>query len=438
MHRDTLAVHAGHQVDKDTNSRCVPLYQTSAFTFDSPEHASSLFKLETPGNIYTRLMNPTTDVLEKRLSAMDGALCGVAVASGQAAITMAVMNITQVGQNLVSSPAIYGGTSNLFHNTVKRMGIDIHWADMNDLATIEAGIDENTRLIYCETIGNPKNEVPDFEKIAEIAHRHGIPFVVDNTCAPSGCNPFLYGADIVVYSMTKYIGGHGTSMGGMILDSGKFDWTGKKYGTVGKFPEFTEPDPSYHGMIFYDHFGGDSQKDENGNVLNPCFNARIRTCLLRDMGPCLSPFNSWLFIQGVETLSLRWKRICETSLKLAQWLEQNPYVTWVNYPGLPSHPSHANAVKYLDGFGGIIGFGIQGGIESGKRFLQNVKLLSHVTNIGDSHSLVAHPASTTHQQLSEEELAACGITHDFIRIAVGLEDADDLIADLEQALKASV
>ncbi|MDO4569494.1 MAG: aminotransferase class V-fold PLP-dependent enzyme [Planctomycetia bacterium] len=438
MQKDTQAVHAGHTVDKDTNSRTVPLYQTSAFTFDSPEHASTLFKLETPGNIYTRLMNPTTDVLEKRLSAMDGALCGVALASGQAAITLTLLNVTQAGQNIVSSPAIYGGTSNLYHHTIKRLGIDVHWADLSKPDEIEAAIDDNTRFIYCESIGNPKNEVPDFEMIAEIAHRHGIPFVVDNTCAPIGLVPIEHGADIVIYSLTKYIGGHGTSMGGIILDSGRFDWTGKKYGTPGKFPEFTQPDPSYHGMVFYDHFGGDSMKADDGTILNPAFAARIRTCLLRDMGPCIAPFNSWLFIQGVETLTLRWKKICDTSLQLAQWLEKNPNVSWVNYPGLPSSPSYANAKKYLNGYGGIIGFGIKGGIESGKKFLTNVQLMSHVTNIGDSHTLVAHPASTTHQQLSETELIACGVSSDFIRIAVGLEAPEDLISDLDQALRASV
>ena len=431
MQKDTLAIHAGQTVDPVTNSRTVPLYMSTAYTFNSPEHAQQLFTLSVPGYIYTRLNNPTTDVLEQRVSALDGGMCAVATASGMSAIQLAILNITKNGQNFVSSPAVYGGTSNLFTHTLENFGITTHWADLNDPAAIEAAIDENTRFVYCESIGNPKNEVPDFEMIAEIAHRRGIPLMVDNTCAPTGCMPFEHGADIIVYSLTKYISGHGAAMGGMVVDSGRFDWTGKKYGVAPKFPEFTQPDPSYHGMVYYDHFG------TPGAELNPCFAARVRTCVLRDLGPCISPFNSWLILLGIETLTLRWKKICDTTLTLARWLETNPNVSWVNYPGLPSSPSYKNAVKYLNGFGGILGFGIKGGTEAGKKFLSSVKLFSNVTNIGDPHSLVAHPASTTHQQLSEEDMLACGVTPDFIRVAVGLEDPQDLIADLQQALESS-
>ncbi|MDO4551035.1 MAG: PLP-dependent transferase [Planctomycetia bacterium] len=437
LHRDTLAIHAGHVVDTDTNSRAVPLYQTSAFTFNSPEHAASLFELKTPGNIYTRLMNPTTDILEKRIAAMDGGVAALALASGQSAIFLTLMNLMKQGQNFVTSPAVYGGTSSLFNNTLSRLGIETRWTELDSAEKIEAAIDENTRFIYCESIGNPKNEVLDFEMIAEVAHRHGLPLVMDNTVSPYGFRPFEHGVDITIYSLTKYICGHGTSMGGIIVDSGKFDWTGKKYGFPNKFPEFTGPDPAYHGLIFYDHFGGDSVKDETGTVINPAFIARARCCLLRDWGPAISPFNSWLTLQGLETLPLRWPRICETAQKIATWLEAHPEVAWVNYPGLKSSKSYRNLQKYMNGNGGgIIGFGIRGGMEAGKKLIQAVKLFSHVTNIGDVHSLISHPASTTHQQLSEEEQLASGVTPDFLRLSIGLENAEDLIADLSQAISS--
>ena len=407
-------------MDEDTRSRAVPLYQSAAFTFASPEHAAALFELEgcegLPSNIYTRIANPTTEVLEKRLAAMDGAQCGVAVASGIAAISLAVLNLTRAGQNIVSDPAVYGGTATFFQHTLQRFGIEVRWADFCDPKAVEKAMDPQTRLVYCETISNPKNQICDIAAISALAHQHGIPMLMDNTCAPGGVDWVSAGVDIAVYSMTKYIGGHGTSIGGMILDSGRFDWNG------GRFPEFTSPDPAYHGLIFREHFG------------NACFAARIRCCLLRDMGACLSPFNAWLFIQGLETLGLRWTRICETALKIAQWLETHPSVSWVNYPGLPSSLSYANAQKYLNGCGGIIGFGIRGGREAGQEFLKKVKLCSHAANIADSHTLVTHPASTTHQQLTPQELAAAGVTDDFVRLAVGLENAEDIIADLEQAL----
>lgn len=441
LHRDTQAIHTGHAINADTNARAVPLFMTSGYTFNSPEHAAALFELQfdgkQSGNIYTRLMNPTTDVLEQRMAAMDGGAAALALSSGQSAIFLTLMNLMKSGQNFVSSPAVYGGTSSLFNNTLSRWGIETRWTEMDAPEKIEAAIDENTRFVYCESIGNPKNEVLDFEMIADVAHRHGLPLVMDNTVSPYGFLPFEHGVDIAVYSLTKYICGHGTSMGGMIVDSGRFDWTGKKYGTPGKFLEFTGPDPAYHGLVFYDNFGGDSVKDEDGTVVNPAFVARARCCLLRDWGPVISPFNSWLVLQGLETLSLRWPRICETTQKVAEWLEAQPEVAWVNYPGLESSPSYANCRKYMKGAGGIIGFGIRGGVEAGKKVLRAVELFSHVTNIGDVHSLISHPASTTHQQLSEEEQLASGVTPDFLRLSIGLEDADDLIADLEQAIKVS-
>ena len=421
LHRDTLAVHAGHTVDADTNSRGVPLYQTSGYTFNSPEHAAALFELSVPGNIYTRITNPTTDVLENKVAAMDGGVGALALASGQAAIFMTAISLAKCGQNFVSSPALYGGTTSLFENTLSRMGIEVRMVEMDDPRKIAAAVDENTRFLYCESIGNPKNVVPDIEMVADAAHRHGIPLVMDNTVSPYGFRPFEHGVDIAVYSLTKYLCGHGTCIGGMIVDSGRFDWTGEKYGTVPKFPEFTEPDPAYHGMVFHDRFGA------------AAFILRARCCLLRDLGPCISPFNAWLINQGVETLPLRWPRICATSLKIAEWLEKQPAVSWVSYPGLPSSPSYANAQKYIDGAGGIIGFGIRGGVEAGRKLISSVKLFSHVANIGDVHSLIVHPASTTHQQLSEAERLASGVSPDFIRLSIGLEDADDLIADLEQA-----
>jgi O-acetylhomoserine (thiol)-lyase len=418
---DTLALHAGHTPDSATLARAVPIYQTSSYVFRSSEHAAKLFALEEPGNIYTRIMNPTTDVLEKRMAELDGGVGALAVASGQAAISYAVLNIAQTGQNIVSTSFLYGGTYNLFHYTLPKLGIEVRFVDSSDPENVRKAIDENTRLVYSESVGNPKNNVDDFEAIAKIAHEAGIPFVVDNTVTtPYLFKPLEYGADIVVYSLTKFIGGHGTSIGGCVVDGGKFPWNN------GKFPEFTEPDPSYHGIRFWDVLGSLS------------YIMKMRVELLRDMGAPLSPFNSFLLLQGLETLHVRMPRHVENAQKVAEWLEKNPNVTWVNYPGLPSHKDYERAGKYLPkGPGAIIGFGIKGGVEAGKKFIDNVKLLSHLANIGDAKSLVIHPASTTHQQLTEEEQYATGVTPDFIRLSVGIENAADIIADIDQALRAS-
>lgn len=418
---ETLALHAGQSPDSATLSRAVPIYQTSSYVFKNSEHAANLFGLKEPGNIYTRLMNPTTDVLEQRLAAMDGGVGALAVASGQAAITSAVLNITQAGQNIVSTNYLYGGTYNLFHYTLPKLGITVKFVDSSDPENVRRAIDENTRLVYTESVGNPKNNVDDFEAIGAIAHAAGIPFIVDNTVTtPLLFKPLEHGADIVVYSLTKFICGHGTSIGGAIVDGGKFPWNN------GRFPEFTEPDPSYHGLKYWEALG------------NLSYILKMRVSILRDMGACLSPFNSFQFLQGLETLHVRMPRHVENARAVAVWLEQSPLVAWVNYPGLASHKDHARARKYLPkGEGAIIGFGIKGGMEAGKKFIDNVKLLSHLANIGDAKSLVIHPASTTHQQLSEEEQEASGVTADFIRLSIGLENIDDIIADIQQALEAS-
>ncbi|MCM0084517.1 O-acetylhomoserine aminocarboxypropyltransferase/cysteine synthase [Geomonas sp. Red32] len=416
----TLALHAGQEVDPTTLSRAVPLYQTSSYVFKSAEHAANLFGLQEFGNIYTRLMNPTTDVLEKRVAELDGGVAALAVASGQAATTYAVLNIASAGQNIIATSYLYGGTYNLFHYTLPKLGITVKFVDSSDPENIRKAIDENTRLVYSEAIGNPKNNVDDFEAIAKVAHDAGIPYIVDNTAAtPFVFQPLKHGADIVVYSLTKFMGGHGTSIGGCVVDGGTFPWNN------GKFPEFTEPDPSYHGLKFWDALG------------NISYIIKMRVELLRDMGACISPFNSWQILQGLETLHVRMQRHVENAQKVAEWLEQNPLVSWVNYPGLASHKDNANAKKYLNGSGAIIGFGIKGGLEAGKKFINNVKLLSHLANIGDAKSLVIHPASTTHQQLSPEEQLATGVSPDFIRLSIGIEDVNDIIADINQALKAA-
>jgi O-acetylhomoserine (thiol)-lyase len=418
---DTLALHAGQTVDPTTLSRAVPIYQTSSYVFKSAEHAANLFGLKEFGNIYTRLMNPTTDVLEKRVAELDGGVAALAVASGQAATTYAVLNIASAGQNIISTSYLYGGTYNLFHYTLPKLGITVKFVDSSDPENIRKAIDENTRLVYSEAIGNPKNNVDDFEAIAKVAHDAGIPYVVDNTAAtPYVFQPLKHGADIVVYSLTKFMGGHGTSIGGCVVDGGTFPWNN------GKFPEFTEPDPSYHGLKFWDVLG------------NISYIIKMRVELLRDMGACISPFNSFQILQGMETLHVRMQRHVQNAQKVAEWLEQNPLVSWVNYPGLASHKDNANAKKYLtNGCGAIIGFGIKGGLEAGMKFIDNVKLLSHLANIGDAKSLVIHPASTTHQQLSPEEQMASGVSPDFIRLSVGIEDVNDIIADIEQALQAA-
>jgi O-acetylhomoserine (thiol)-lyase len=418
---ETLTLHAGQTPDPTTLSRAVPLYQTTSYVFKSSEHAANLFGLKEFGNIYTRLMNPTTDVLEQRLAALDGGVAALAVASGQAAITYAVLNIAKAGDNIVSTNYLYGGTYNLFHYTLPRLGITVKFVDTSDPENVRKAIDGNTRMVYSESVGNPKNNVDDFEAIAAVAHQAGLPYVVDNTVTtPFLFKPLEHGADIVVYSLTKFIGGHGTSIGGAVVDGGKFPWNN------GKFPEFTEPDPSYHGLKYWDALGSIS------------YIIKMRVSLLRDMGACISPFNSHQIILGLETLHVRMARHVENARVVARWLEAHPSVVWVNYPGLASHKDHARALKYLPkGEGAIIGFGIKGGMEAGKKFIDNVKLLSHLANIGDAKSLVIHPASTTHQQLSSEEQIASGVTADFIRLSVGIEGVDDIIADIEQALAVS-
>lgn len=419
MKFDTIALHGGQEPDSATNSRAVPIYQTTAYTFNSPEHAANLFELKEFGNIYTRLMNPTTDVLEKRVAMLEGGVGALAVASGQAAITYAVLNIAKAGDEIVSASSLYGGTYNLFAHTLSKLGIKTIFVNSDNPADFEAAITEKTRLIYGEALGNPKLNVLDIEGLAKVAHKHNIPLIVDNT-VPSPCllRPIEHGADVVVHSATKYLGGHGTSMGGIIVDSGKFDWA-----KSGKFPELTEPDPSYHGVKYTESFG------------NMAYILKIRLQLLRDMGATISPFNSFMLLQGIETLHLRMPRHCENALKIAKFLQGHEKVSWVNYPGLETHKDFNLAQKYLpNGQGGIIGFGVKGGKQAGVEFIKKIKLLSHLANIGDAKTLVIHPASTTHQQLSEEELISTGVTADFIRLSIGLEDADDIIADINQAL----
>ena len=427
---ETLALHAGHNPDSDTLSRAVPLYQTSSYVFRDTDHAADLFALKDFGNIYTRLMNPTTDVLEKRLAAMHGATGAVATASGQAATFYAIAAITSAGQNFVSGDKLYGGTTTLFTGPMKRFGIEARLVDSSDADNFERSIDENTRLLFTESIGNPKCNVDDFEAIAKIAHRHGLPFVVDNTVSPPPLfNPFDYGADIAVYSLTKMIGGHGTSIGGVVVEKGDFDWKG-----AGKFPEITKPDKAYHGVNFWEAFGNHADAVAPGLA----FVLKIRTGLLRDTGAALSPFNAFLFIQGVETLPLRAEAHVKNAARVAEFLDKHPAVSWVSYPGLSGHPDHERAKKYFPlGPGAIIGFGIKGGLEAGKRFINTVELASHLANILDAKTLVIHPASTTHQQLTEAEQVKAGVTPDFIRLSVGLENVDDIIADLDQALGAS-
>jgi O-acetylhomoserine (thiol)-lyase len=422
---DTLALHAGQEVsDPATGARAVPIYQTTSYVFKSTEHAANLFALKEFGNIYTRMMNPTNDIFEKRVAALEGGTGALAVSSGQAAETLALLGITQVGDEIVSANNLYGGTYQLFHYTFPKVGRKVRFVDSTKLHEFKKAINDRTRAVYAETIGNPKLDVPDFEAIAQISHESGIPFVVDNTVGIGLVKPVDYGADIIVASATKYIGGHGTSIGGVIVDSGKFDWSN------GKFPEFTEPDPSYHGIKYWETFGNFPGL---GNV---AFIIKVRVQLLRDFGPALSPFNAFLFLQGLETLPLRQRKHSENALAIANYLKEHPLVTWVNYPGLKEHPSHKLAVKYLKGhYGGLVGFGIKGGLEAGKRFIESVKLLSHLANIGDAKSLVIHPASTTHQQLTREEQAETGVTEDYIRLSIGLEDVEDIKEDIDQALR---
>ncbi|HEX5818104.1 MAG TPA: O-acetylhomoserine aminocarboxypropyltransferase/cysteine synthase family protein [Gemmatimonadales bacterium] len=425
-HPDTIALHAGQAVDPATNARAVPIYATTSYVFNSTDHAANLFGLKEFGNIYTRIMNPTTDVFEKRIAELEGGVAALAVASGQAAETLAILNLVRAGDNLVSSQTLYGGTYNLLAYTLPKWGITTKFVDIHNLDQVRKAIDDGTRLLYVETIGNPRLDVPDFEALATIAHDAGIPLVVDNTFgAATLARPIKYGADIVVHSATKWIGGHGTAIGGVVVDAGTFDWaspTAKK-----RFPEFSSPDPSYHGLVYTEAFG------------NLAYILKLRVQLLRDLGPALSPFNAFLFLQGLETLPLRIRRHSENALAVARWLARDKRVDWVSYPGLDSHPEHKNAAKYLEGgFGGVLTFGVKGGASVAKRVIDNVKLFSLLANVGDAKSLIIHPASTTHEQLSPEQQRATGVVPELIRLSVGLEDARDLIADLDAALTAAV
>lgn len=421
---ESLALHGGQEPDQSTGARAVPIYQTTSFQFNNTEHAANLFGLKEFGNIYTRIMNPTTDVFEKRVAALDGGIGALAVASGQSAITLAVLNIAQSGDEIVSADNLYGGTYDLFQHILPRFGIKVNFVKSNDLNAFQKAITARTKAVYAESLGNPKLDVADLEGISDIAHRNGLPFILDNTVAPYLLRPIDHGVDVVVYSATKFIGGHGTSIGGIIVDSGKFDWSG------GKFPLISEPDPSYHGLKFIEAF-----KDA-GNI---AYILKARVTLLRDMGPALSPFNSFLFLQGLETLHLRMPRHSENALSTAKYLEKHPGVSWVSYPGLPGSPEKARVKKYLSkGAGAILGFGIKGGIEAARKFIDSLQLISHLANIGDAKSLAIHPASTTHSQLSPEEQLSTGVTPDFIRLTIGIEHVDDIIEDIEQALKKAV
>jgi O-acetylhomoserine (thiol)-lyase len=418
---DTLLLHGGQIPDPATGARAVPIYQTTSYQFKSTDHAANLFALKEFGNIYSRIMNPTNDILEKRMAAIEGGIGALAVASGQAAETIAILNIAQVGDEIVSADNLYGGTYTLFNNTLRRFGIDVKFVRSENLNNFKKAITSRTKAIYTESIGNPKLNVADLEELAKIAHQNGIPLIVDNTITPYLLKPIDYGVDVVVYSATKFIGGHGTSIGGIIVDSGKFDWTN------GKFPLIADPDPSYHGMNFV------KELKPYGNI---AYITKARVNLLRDLGPCLSPFNSFLFLQGLETLHLRMIRHSENALKVAQFLEKHPRVSWVNYPGLDSSPEKNLADKYLPrGAGAIVGFGIKEGLEAGKKFIDSLELISHLANIGDAKTLAIHPASTTHQQLSDEEQKSTGVTLDYIRLSVGIEDIEDIISDIKQALR---
>ena len=423
MKIETLALHAGYSPDPTTRAAAVPIYQTSSYAFDNTQHGADLFDLKVPGNIYTRIMNPTQDVLEKRVAAMEGGIAGLSLASGMAAITYAIQTIAQAGDNVVSSATLYGGTYNLFAHTLPRYGIEIRFADHRDPASFARLIDGKTKAIFCESIGNPLGNITDFERLAAIAHEHGIPLIVDNTVpSPYLCRPFEHGADIVVHSLTKYLGGHGNSIGGVIVDSGKFPWAEHKE----RFRVLVEPDPSYHGVSYTESFGA------------AAYIARARVVPLRNMGAALSPFNAFLILQGIETLPLRMDRICDNAVRIAHFLRTHPKVSWVNYAGLPDHPDHALVQKYLGGrASGILTFGVKGGREAGARFQDALKLVTRLVNIGDAKTLACHPASTTHRQLSKEELEKAGVSEDMIRLSVGIEHVDDLIADLDQALAAA-
>jgi len=416
---NTLALHAGYAPDPTTGARAVPLYQTTAYKFRDTDHAAALFSLQEAGNIYTRIMNPTNDVFEQRLAALEGGIGALATASGQAAETLTVLTLCNTGDEIISSAALYGGTYTLFSQSLRRVGITTHFVEDSDPASFEALINDRTRLIYLETIGNPKLEIPDFEGISAVAHAHGIPVVVDNTFAtPYLCRPFEHGVDIVVHSTTKWIGGHGLSIGGAIVDSGNFDWKAS-----GRHSGIVEPEPAYHDVVLADALGP------------AAFIGRARVVGLRDFGGCQAPFNSFLNIIGLETLALRMQRHVENTQAVAEYLQQHHAVSWVNYPGLPNHESYARAQQYLPkGAGAVLGFGIKGGREAGRAFIDNLKLFTHLANVGDARSLAIHPASTTHQQLSPAEQAATGVTDDYVRLSIGIEDIDDILWDLDQAL----
>ena len=419
---DTLAVHGGQVPDPTTTARAVPIYQTTSYVFRDADHAAALFGLAELGNIYTRLMNPTQDVFEKRVALLEGGAAGLATSSGQAAETVAILNLVTAGDEVVSSSSLYGGTYTLLRYTLAKLGIKTHFVDAGDPENFARAITPKTKLIYAETLGNPKLDTLDIESVAAIAHANGLPLIIDNTMpSPALVNPLKWGADIVVHSATKFIGGHGTSIGGVIVDGGTFDWGS------GKVPQFTEPDPSYHGLVL-------NSLPEPLHTMQYALKARLQ--LLRDLGPAVSPFNAFLFLQGLETLHLRMERHSSNALAVAHYLQEHPRVAWVNYPGMPDHPSYALASKYHKGgkYGAMLGFGIKGGLEAGRKFIDSVKLFSLLANIGDAKSLVIHPASTTHQQLSPEEQVAAGVTPDFIRVSVGIEDINDLLADLDQAL----
>jgi len=421
----TRAVHAGQVPDPTTTALAVPIYPTSSYVFHDTDHAASLFALKEFGNIYTRLMNPTNDVLEKRLAAIEGGVGGLAFASGQAAITAALLTIVHSGQNFIAATSLYGGTWTLFTQTLPKLGVEVRFFDAHHPEKIAELADENTRAVYFESLGNPKNDVPDFERIADAAHALGLPVLCDNTVTPMLLRPIDHGVDIVIYSTTKFIGGHGVHVGGVIIDSGKFEWAKNP----GKWPEFCAPDSAYHGMVF---------EEALRPVGNIAYILHIRTHWLRDTGACMSPFAAFLFLLGLETLHLRIERHCANAQRVAEFLERHAAVEWVNYPGLPSHPDHESAKRYLSGGNGaIVGFGIKGGREAGIKFINNVEMASHLANIGDAKTLVIHPASTTHSQLTEEEQRQTGVTPEFVRISVGIEDLADIVADLDQALAAS-
>ncbi|MCT6516878.1 bifunctional O-acetylhomoserine aminocarboxypropyltransferase/cysteine synthase [Proteus vulgaris] len=424
MKLETLSVHAGYSPDPTTKAVAVPIYQTTSYAFDDTQHGADLFDLKVPGNIYTRIMNPTNDVLEKRVAALEGGIAAVAVASGMAAITYAIQTIAQVGDNIVSVAKLYGGTYNLMAHTFPRIGIEARFAPHDDIAALEALIDDKTKAVFCETITNPSGNIVDIQALADIAHRHGVPLIVDNTVAtPYLCRPFEHGADIIIHSLTKYIGGHGNSIGGIVVDSGKFPWAEHK----DRFEILNTPDVSYHGVNYVEHFGA------------AAYIARCRVAPLRGTGAALSPFNAFLILQGLETLALRMDRHTENAQKVAEYLQNHSQVAWVKYAGLSNHPEHDLAVRYMSGKpAGILSFGIKGGAEAGARFIDALQLIVRLVNIGDAKSLACHPASTTHRQLNDEELERAGVSRDLIRLSIGIEHIDDILADLEQALKASI